>query len=119
MLTLSASTILLITPFPKTPIYEQFIKEGRLLHRDWSRYNGKTAVVFQPKNMSPDELFDGYLQFSRNFFSPGSFIRRMKVSGTNIAVNFIMNLGYWPGVRRNRHLVLKNCAGNEGLICKK
>ena len=94
-------TVSVLTPFPKTPVYEQFIKEGRLLGQDWSRYNGKTAVAFLPKNMGPDELFDGYMRFRRKFFSLASFIRRMKVSKTNIPVNFIMNFGYWLGARRS------------------
>jgi radical SAM superfamily enzyme YgiQ (UPF0313 family) len=98
ILGIDGATVSLLTPFPKTPIYEQFKAEGRLLTEDWSKYNSKTAVVFQPKNMAVDELFDGYLRFRRQFFSLGSFMRRMRVSKTNVAVNFIMNLGYRLGI---------------------
>lgn len=95
---IDGATVSILTPFPKTPIYEQFKKEGRLLSDDWSRYNSKTAVTFQPKNMTPEELYDGYMRFRRNFFSLRSFVKRMKVSKTNVVVNFIINLGYWLGV---------------------
>jgi radical SAM superfamily enzyme YgiQ (UPF0313 family) len=98
---IDGATVSILTPFPKTSIYEQFKKEGRLLSEDWSRYNSKTAVTFQPKNMTSEELFDGYLRFRRNFFSLSSFIKRMKVSKTNIAVNFIINFGYWLGICRS------------------
>ncbi len=29
--------------------------QGRILTRDWRKYNGRTDVVFQPKQMSVDE----------------------------------------------------------------
>jgi radical SAM superfamily enzyme YgiQ (UPF0313 family) len=96
---IDGATVSILTPFPKTPIYEQFKAEGRLLSEDWSRYNSKTAVAFKPKNMSAEELFEGYKRFRKQFYSLGSFIRRMRVSKTNIVLNFIINLGYWrvPG----------------------
>jgi radical SAM superfamily enzyme YgiQ (UPF0313 family) len=95
---IDGATVSILTPFPKTPIYEQFKNEGRLLNENWSLYNSKTAVVFRPQNMTAEELFEGYLYFRRRFFSLGSFVRRMKVSRTNTLVNFMMNLGYRLGI---------------------
>jgi len=44
-----------LTPFPHTPIREKLLKEKRILHNDWKRYNaGET--VFKPAKMSVDEL---------------------------------------------------------------
>lgn len=96
---IDGATVSILTPFPGTPIYEQFKAEGRLLTEDWSQYNSKTAVTFQPKNMTADELFDGYMMFRRRFFSLQSFMRRMRVSKTNVLVNFVMNLGYRLGIK--------------------
>ncbi len=95
---IDGATVSILTPFPQTPIYAQFKQEGRLLTEDWGKYNGKTEVVFQPKNMTPDELFAGYMRFRRRFFSLGSYLKRMRVSKTNVVVNFIINLGYWLGI---------------------
>jgi radical SAM superfamily enzyme YgiQ (UPF0313 family) len=100
ILGIDGTTVSILTPFPKTPIYEQFKQEGRLIGEDWSQYNSKTAVAFQPKNMTAEELFDGYLRFRRRFFSLRSFIRRMKVSQTSILINFMINLGYRLGIGR-------------------
>jgi radical SAM superfamily enzyme YgiQ (UPF0313 family) len=91
---IDGATVSILTPFPKTPIYEQFKAEGRITADDWSRYNSKTAAAFTPKNMTADELMSGYRRFRRNFYSLASFIRRMRVSKTNILLNFIINLGY-------------------------
>ena len=94
---IDGATISILTPFPKTPVYEQYKSEGRLLGEDWSIYNSKTAVAFVPKNMTVEELFSGYNRFRKQFYSIGSFIRRMSVSKTNVFVNFIINLGYRLG----------------------
>lgn len=45
----------ILTPFPHTPIYYQFEKEGRILHKDWIKYNAGQTVI-QPKNMTPESL---------------------------------------------------------------
>ena len=95
---IDGTTVSILTPLPKTPVYEQLKTEGRLLHENWKEYNGKTAVTFQPKNMSTDELWKGYIMFRKRFYTLSSFIRRINVSRTNRLVNFIMNLGYRLGV---------------------
>lgn len=49
----------ILTPLPGTPLFERMKKEGRLVHndfpKDWSRYDF-VEVVFQPLEMSPEEL---------------------------------------------------------------
>jgi radical SAM superfamily enzyme YgiQ (UPF0313 family) len=87
-------TVSLLTPLPKTPIYDQLKKEKRLITKDWSYYNGKTRVAFHPKNMSAEELFEGYMWFRKEFYSLKSIYKRMRKSKTNIIYNLVMNLGY-------------------------
>ncbi|SET96802.1 radical SAM protein [Paenibacillus sp. NFR01] len=93
-------TVSLLTPLPQTPVYAQMKREGRLLSGDWSLYNGKTDVAFQPKGMSPEELHRGYVEFRRRFYSLPSFVRRMRVSRTHLFYNFAMNLGYRLALKR-------------------
>lgn len=87
-------TVSILTPLPKTPIYEQYKREGRLLTEDWTAYNGKTRVAFQPKLMTRDELFEGYMWFRKEFYSFKSIFKRMRVSKTNILHNLVVNIGY-------------------------
>ena len=94
---IDGATISILTPFPQTPIYHQLKQENRLLFDDWSKYNSKTAVAFSPKNMSAEALWQGYRRFGKRFYSLRSFIRRMRVSKTNLLINFIINLGYRLG----------------------
>ncbi len=57
----------ILTPFPHAPITRQFKKQGRILHRDWSKYT-TTNVVFQPRLMSPEELQEMYRYAWREFY---------------------------------------------------
>lgn len=58
----------ILTPLPGTKLYEEMDEDGRILSADWSRYN-LSDVVFQPKNFTPDELYDGYWKTFQEFFS--------------------------------------------------
>ena len=55
---LMRGSLSILTPYPGTALFEQFDREGRLLHKDWSRYN-HAEVVFRPKLMTPERLYRG------------------------------------------------------------
>lgn len=57
----------ILTPFPKTRLYQRLEKEGRIIDRDWSHYSA-TKVVFRPKRMSPETLQMGYWTAWKEFF---------------------------------------------------
>jgi radical SAM superfamily enzyme YgiQ (UPF0313 family) len=84
----------ILTPLPGTPIFDELKNEGRLLYSDWACYNGKTRVAFQPKNMSNDELYKGYMWFREHLYSFRSIMKRLSISRTNVIHNLIINLGY-------------------------
>lgn len=84
----------ILTPFPGTSPYDQFKKEGRLLPVDWSYYNSKTRVSFQPKHLTPEELLNGYHNFRGRFYSLKSIIKRLGNSKVNVFYNLLMNYGY-------------------------
>ena len=77
-------TLNIMTPYPGTRIYQRLAEEGRLISRDWYYYDHK-CVVFQPKNMSPEELQEGYRHVLKSFYS---------LSG--IAGHFTWSLGKTP-----------------------
>lgn len=87
-------TVSILTPLPGTPIYQEMKQQGRLITEDWSKYDGKTQVAFMPKCMTPEQLYDGYMDFRRRFYSFPSFIKRIRVSRTHAFYNFFINLGY-------------------------
>jgi len=56
------------TPYPNTRMYRTLSTQGRILHRDWSRYNG-AHVAFVPKQVSPERLQELYLDAWTRFCS--------------------------------------------------
>ena len=58
----------ILTPYPGTPVYEEFVKQGRLISDDWSQYD-MMNVVFRPKNMSPWELQEEFYRAGTLFYT--------------------------------------------------
>lgn len=65
----------ILTPYPGTPLFEKMEREGRLITRDWSRYN-QVDVVFKPKHMTEKELLDGARKVAKEFYSWPNIIKR-------------------------------------------
>ena len=63
------ATFNILTPYPGTPLFQRMDAQGRILTRDWRKYNGRTDVVFQPKQMSIAELLAGFRYANRRFYS--------------------------------------------------
>ena len=72
---MESATYHILTPYPGTPLFRQMEAEGRLLHRDWSRYD-TAHVVFRPRGMSEAQLAEGYAWLYRRLFSHASIWRR-------------------------------------------
>ncbi len=66
----------ILTPFPGTPLFNRLDAAGRVLHRDWSLYDGQ-HVVFQPQHMSTEELLAGHERVWRNVYSAKGIMRRI------------------------------------------
>jgi len=66
----------ILTPVPGTRLYKRMEDDGRLLHKDWSRYNGSN-VVFKPKLLSEETLFNGYSWAFQECYSYRSIAKRI------------------------------------------
>ena len=67
----------ILTPFRGTPLYDEQLKEGRILEgRDWPHYNGYN-VAFQPAKMSPEALLRAHREMWNRAFSPASVLARL------------------------------------------
>src|SRR5213076_1687308 len=64
---LECATFHILTPYPGTPLFRQLEAEGRLLHRDWDLFD-TANVVFQPRHMTPQELYEGYAWCYKRLF---------------------------------------------------
>ncbi|GAB4335675.1 MAG: radical SAM protein [Desulfobulbaceae bacterium] len=88
----------ILTPFPHTPVTRQFEKEGRILHRDWSRYT-TAEVVFRPKKMTPDELQEMYHYAWDVFYRDVSQSLRMSRLFMKVVHAEIADNSYRPSLR--------------------
>jgi radical SAM superfamily enzyme YgiQ (UPF0313 family) len=66
----------ILTPYPGTPLFERLDKEGRILTRDWSKYN-QVDVVFKPKNMTVEELYNGSRKVAKEFYSSYNLTKKI------------------------------------------
>jgi radical SAM superfamily enzyme YgiQ (UPF0313 family) len=98
------ATFNVLTPFPGTALYTRLEAEGRILTRDWERYNSRADVVFQPKGMSCTELLAGYRYANHRFYSPASIVGRLSRSPVGLWWTLPLNLAYaaalgWAGIQ--------------------
>ena len=89
----------ILAPFPGTKLHDRLDGEGRLLHRDWSLYDGQ-RVVFQPKHMSAQELTAGTRRVWRDVYSWKSIRHRIKGKKVSYALMLAANAGYRFYARR-------------------
>jgi len=88
------ATFNILTPYPCTPLFERLDAQGRILTRDWVKYNGRKDVVFRPAQMSVRELLDGYRYANRRFYSPLSVAKRIWRSPVQMWWTLPLNLAY-------------------------
>lgn len=85
-----------LTPFPGTPLYDRFLREGRILEPGAWQKCTLFDVNFQPRNMTPAELRQGLIDLARRVYDP-AFIQSRRERFFDVLQK--------NGVRRNRGLV--------------
>lgn len=90
---LECATFHILTPYPGTPMFRRMEAQGRILHRDWSRYD-TANVVFRPLRMSADELAAGYAHCYRRLFSLRSIAKRRPADPRAVLPYLAMSLLY-------------------------
>ena len=120
------ATFNILTPYPGTPLFRKLDAQGRMLTRDWRKFNGRTDVVFQPNQMSVDDLLAGYRYANQRFYSLTSVAKRLWRSPVQMWWILPLNLAYvvswingqWgrsPALARRRALVSGDSPGS--LVC--
>jgi radical SAM superfamily enzyme YgiQ (UPF0313 family) len=83
----------ILTPYPGTLLFKRFQREGRIVDYDWNHYN-TSNVVYRPKNMTAQELYDGYIGLYNEFYSWKNIFKRMPVNRKQRIPYLLFNLGY-------------------------
>ncbi len=96
---IDGSQFTIMTPFPGTRLYDQMHREGRLIYtdypKDWVKYNAYEAVI-RPRNMTVDELVEGWRRVYNETSSPVRSLKRSikTLMNTGSFVNASINL-FW------------------------
>jgi radical SAM superfamily enzyme YgiQ (UPF0313 family) len=88
------ATFNILTPFPGTPLFRKMEAEGRILTKDWSKYNSRDDVVYRPRRMSAAELLAGFRYANDRFYSFSSVARRLSRSPVQLWWTLPLNLAY-------------------------
>jgi radical SAM superfamily enzyme YgiQ (UPF0313 family) len=90
---LECATFHILTPYPGTPFFRELDAQGRILHRDYSRYDTSHAV-FRPKHMTSDELEQGYAWLYERLFSHASIWARRPTDARAVPAYLAMSYLY-------------------------
>jgi radical SAM superfamily enzyme YgiQ (UPF0313 family) len=96
------ATFNILTPFPGTELFRRLEAEGRILTRDWRKYNSRADVVYQPRQMSAAELLAGFRYANQRFYALPSLAKRLWRSPVQLWWTLPLNLAYtwqWQNAR--------------------
>ncbi len=66
----------ILTPYPRSPLALELEKQDRIKTRDWNKYTGE-HVVFEPKNLTAEQLKEGSDWAWEEFYKEKSKFHRM------------------------------------------
>ncbi len=97
-----------LTPFPGTAVYDEMVRQGRVLHQKWELYDG-LHVVISPKRMTPHELQSGIMEEMKRFYSITNIMKislkkrwrfRYRMGGRYLVAKWLEeNAGYVEGLK--------------------
>ena len=94
----------ILTPYPATQMFKQLEAQGRIRHKDWSKYDS-VHCVFKPRNMTAAELEAEHLKVWKDTYTYGKILVRMRFTPQRKGTALITNIGFKIYARRLRGLV--------------
>ncbi len=91
----------ILTPGPGSAIFDDMKAQGRLLHENFSLYNG-TEVVFTPRRMTPGQLQQSATRAMQTFYRLGPCLRR-GLAASHRMETLALNLYFRHSVRKGMH----------------
>jgi radical SAM superfamily enzyme YgiQ (UPF0313 family) len=97
----------ILTPYPGTRFFQKLDVEGRIIDRDWSNYN-TNCVVYRPKGMTPDQLFDGYYRLQNAVHTVPAIFQRFWGAKSKMNFWLPMNYGFRRSIRKLTERAMAN-----------
>ena len=83
----------ILTPYPGTRLHQRLTEEKRIISQDWSLYD-TSHVVYRPRNLTSDQLLDGYARAVKDSFSIRSIVGRLWGTTAYKPFFYPMNFGF-------------------------
>lgn len=83
----------ILTPYPGTALYKKLKEQGRIISDNLELYN-TAHVVFEPKGMTKEELYRGYIWIYKQIYSLKNIIKRIPDSKQQKIPYLLFNLFY-------------------------
>lgn len=105
---LVTSTFHIATPYPGTGFFREIEAQGRLLHRQWDRYDTR-QTVFQPARLTPQQLEEGYWRAYKEFYSWSNIARGARAhANPRDGVRHLAYAGAWKKLEPLWDKVIRN-----------
>lgn len=92
----------IMTPLPGTELYQELDQQGRIIDRNWANYDCN-HVVYQPKNFSPEQLYDFFWRTYRRLHTLTAILQKAKLSvktGYHPTKDFINGVLFYSRLRK-------------------
>lgn len=103
----NSASFKILTPYPGTPLHDRMKGEGRIVDEDMDDYD-EQHVVFRPRRMDPETLYEGYRSAVRSFYSLGSIATRCLGNVRSLGLSdpwpYLGNLGWRSDYYRSLRL---------------
>lgn len=83
----------ILTPFPRTQLYNQLEAENRIVERNWAMYDVEHCV-FIPKKMTKEQLEEGIEWAWRETYKLTSIFKRLAPFNHSPVISLPVNFGY-------------------------
>jgi len=83
----------ILTPFPKTELYRQLDKAGRIFERNWAMYDVEHCV-FTPAQMTVEELEAGITWAWKETYKTSNILKRLAPFRHSPWLSISLNMGY-------------------------
>jgi radical SAM superfamily enzyme YgiQ (UPF0313 family) len=94
-----------LTPFPGTKLYADLDRQGRIIDRDWAKYD-RQNVVFQPRNFTPRDLQEKIFWAYSQTYNLRSLWQRRPFSFQHFSLYLVLNFGYMKGLKKMEREVM-------------
>jgi radical SAM superfamily enzyme YgiQ (UPF0313 family) len=81
---IETATFHILTPYPGTALHRRMVEQQRITTDDWDRYDTRHAV-FEPANLTPEQLESGYHWAYREFYRWRAIARGAAAHGDLLA----------------------------------